>query len=140
MVNKYIGNGTTLSVSTGGSTAAATEVGGIMGVAGPDGSAETADTTTLDSTSNYQTWQRGFRDAGEMSFDVAYDPADAGWLKIKAMDASGVAGTFTVTYASTALSTESLKGFVTGVGRAVSRATMITRSITVHASSGPGFN
>ena len=140
MVNKYIGNGVTLSVSTGGSTAAGTLVGGIMMVNGPDGSAANVDTTTLDSTSNYQTWLRGFRDAGEKSLDVAYDPADVGWLKIKAMDSSGVSGSFTVVYPSTALTDEVFKGYVTNVGRTIPRDGMITRSITVHASSGPGFN
>lgn len=140
MVVKSIGNGVTLAVSTGGSTATASAVGGIMGLAGPDGAGEDVDTTTLDSTSNYQTWQRGFRDAGEMSFDVSYDPADTGWTKIKAMDASGVGGSFIVSYPSTALSDETLKGYVKNVGRSIQRATMVTRSITVHATSGPGFN
>lgn len=140
MVMKSIGNGVTLAVSTGGSTAAATAIGGIMGVAGPDGSAEDVDTTTLDSTSNYQTWLRGFRDAGEASFDLSYDPADAGWVKVKAMDASGIGGTFIATFPSTALSDESFKGYVKNVGRSIQRATLVTRSITVHATSGPGFN
>jgi hypothetical protein len=137
---KYIGNGTTLAVSTGGSTAAATAIGGIMMVNGPDGSGANIDTTTLDSTSNYQTWRRGFRDAGEWTMDVAYDPSDAGWLKVKAMDASGVAGSFVVTFASTALSDETMTGYINNVGRSIPRDGMITRSITVHASSGPGFN
>lgn len=140
MVLKVIGNGTTLAVSTGGSTATATAIGGIMNLAGPDGSAANADTTTLDSTSNYQTWLRGFRDAGEMSFDLAYDPADAGWVKVKAMDSSGVGGTFVVTHPSTSVTDESFKGYISNVGRTIPRDAMITRSITVHATSGPGFN
>lgn len=140
MVVKSIGNGVTLTVSTGGSTVAASAVGGLMGVAGPDGGAEDVDTTTMDSTSNYQSWLRGFRDAGEMSMDVSYDPSDTGWTKIKAMDASGVGGSFAVTFSSTSLSVETFKGYVKNVGRSIQRATMVTRSITVHATSGPGFN
>jgi len=140
MVNKYIGNGTTLGVSTGSSTSAATAVGGVISVGGPGGDAPDVDTTTMDSTSNYTTQLRGFRAAGELALEVAYDPADVGWVKILAMDASGVGGTFVTTFASTALATESFKGYVKSVGRTINRDAMITRQITVGATSGPGFN
>ncbi len=75
-----------------------------------------------------------------MSMNVSYDPSDTGWTKIKAMDASGKGGTFAVTFPSTALSDESFKAYVKNVGRSIQRATLVTRSITVHATSGPGFN
>jgi hypothetical protein len=144
MVNKYIGNGVKLFVSTSTTVATSTaagavQVGGIMSVGGPDGSGTDVDTTCLDSTSNYQTFQKGFSDAGEQTYDVAFDPADSGWAKIKAMDAATTIGNFFTVFPST-VAEHVMKGYVKSVGRTIQRDTMITRSITVKASSGPGYN
>lgn len=138
-MDKFIGNGTTLSLTTSTTAGAGTALGGILNVSQPGGSATKVDTTCLDSTSNYQTAQRGFRDAGDMTFDVAYNQADAGWAKALTMDASGVIGRFIVSYASTSLADEESKGYIASIGREIPRDGMITRSITMTMSSGPGF-
>jgi hypothetical protein len=138
-MKKFIGNGVTLTVTTGGSTAAATTVGGIMSIGGPDGDAADVDTMTLDSTTNDVTFERGFATSGDITMTIAYNQTDVGWLKLKAMRVSGKTGTFTAVHPSTSFTNEPHKAYVKGLGRAIERDTMITRTLTVHCSSGPGW-
>jgi hypothetical protein len=141
-MQKFIGNGTVLkcTTSTTVSSSLATTIGGVTGVDGPTGPAASVDTHTLDSTTNDATQEKGFAVPGDLSVTVAYNQADAGWVKIKAMRGKTTKGKFVITHPSTNFADEVHKGFVKDVGRAIARDTITTRTITVGLSSGPGWN
>ena len=138
---KYIGNGCTLKVSTTTtvSATAGTALGAVLSIQGPDSDAPDIDMGTLDTT-GYVPSRKGKPTTGDMTITVAYDPADAGWVKVKALAEKATVGGIAVSYASTALSAETCSVYFKGCGRAIERDAMMTRTITVHPSSSINWN
>lgn len=136
---KYIGHGTVLKVSTniastGGSTAA-TAVGNLISLGDLDSKMAGVDTTVIDDA--VATKDPDIPTAGEMTAVLAYKQGDTGFGKLKTMHANRTKGIFYVVYASTNLSDDSFKGFVSGIGRGgIQRDQMIQRSIGLQPSSG----
>lgn len=58
------------------SLSTAIQVGQVVSIAGPSGSAAKIDVTNLDSTG--KEYIMGLRDEGDISLDVIYDPSDTG--------------------------------------------------------------
>lgn len=66
--------GTTFKI---GPTTATTAIGGLTSIGGLELSADTIDTTSLDSTGGYREFIGGFKDGGEVSLEGGLDKATA---------------------------------------------------------------
>ena len=143
-MGKYIGNGTTVKITTAISTsstaAAAKLLGTVLSIDGPTSDAPDIDMGTLDST-GYMPSRKGIPTTGDITITCGYDPGSTAWGKVKTMaEKHNTVGTLWVIFANVALSEEGCNVYVKGVGRSIARDAMMTRTITVHPSSAPNWN
>jgi hypothetical protein len=75
--------GTVLYYNVGGSPTAWTALGKVMSFSGPNAQAEEIDQTDLDDT-QYMRKMAGLVNAGDASFEINLDPANAGHAALKA--------------------------------------------------------
>ena len=73
-------------------------VGGLKSIGGLDLSAETIDTTTLDSPGGYRDFIAGFKDAGEVPFSGFFDPKDVGQADVYADFQAGNADDYVIEF------------------------------------------
>jgi predicted secreted protein len=76
MGNKYSAFGTLLQKSSGGTSPTFATIGGVRDISGPAGSRDVIDVTAHDSPGGYEEIVPGLKRSGEVTFDIAYDPAD----------------------------------------------------------------
>lgn len=69
MADRNAGHDVTLSIDLTGGTSY-TEIGQIVDLSGPSIERNPIDVTSRDSTSNYREFIKGFKDAGELTFNV----------------------------------------------------------------------
>lgn len=74
---KYAGHDTTLGWDAAGGTSYAV-IAQIVDIGGPTLSRNPIDVTSRDSTSNWREFIKGFKDGGEVTFNVIFDPGLAG--------------------------------------------------------------
>lgn len=77
MAEKFVAKGTQLKISDMGGTPVFTAIPSAKNFDGPNMSSEEIDVTTHDSSGNYRETLPTFLDAGELSFDILFDPANA---------------------------------------------------------------
>lgn len=133
MANRSLG--TVLKI---GATASAVKVGGLTEIGGIELSADTLDTTTLDSDGGYREFIGGFKDAGEVSLSGYLDISDANGQK-KMYDAfeSGVVQDFAIEFPSSVKAKWGFKGIVTGFSTSASLEDLITFESTIKVSGKP---
>lgn len=74
---------------------------GLTSISGLEPTADTIETTTLDSTQNFRTYIQGLRDGGEVSASGFFEPGDTtGQAAIYALFLSGAVTTFTILFPS----------------------------------------
>ena len=76
-MTKYAGHDTTLGVDYSGGTAYAV-IAQVVDIGGPNMSRNPIDVTTRDSTNYWREFLKGFKDGGEVTFNVIFDPGLAG--------------------------------------------------------------
>lgn len=140
-VRKMIGNGTILQTKgTTESTTGWVTIGGLLTLPGPDATAPAIDTTTLDSTDEFITKQRGFVDSGQMNMTAAYGSTDSGSGRLGTLLASGEIVDWRIIYPSTLVAKQSFEGFLSGLGKPDhGRGSMIMRSMIVDVTGSPGY-
>lgn len=133
MANRSLG--TVLKI---GATASAIKVGGLTEIGGIELSADTLDTTTLDSDGGYREFIGGFKDAGEVSLSGFLDIADANGQK-KMYDAfeSGTVQDFIIEFPEGVKAKWVFKGIVTGFSTSASLEDLITFESTIKVSGKP---
>lgn len=75
--------GTVLYYNVGGSPTAWTALGKVVGISGPNAQADEIDQTDLDDT-QFHRKMAGLVNAGDVSFELNLDPANAGHAALKA--------------------------------------------------------
>ncbi len=145
-VSKILGFKTQLGFgsSAGASTTTFTKVAGLISLPGPDGSGDDVDTSTIDNTTNFKTFERAQVDPGEMALVLAYGSTDASQKQLGTLYASGEVVSWGFIFGSTAASstqwdTNTFDGYVKSMGRAIEKDAMITRPIGIKVSGDPGF-
>ena len=73
-MTKYEGGGVTLAWDNSGGTSF-TDIGQVVDYGGPTLGRNSIDSTTRDDTNKWRTFIKGWKDAGELTFGVALDPA-----------------------------------------------------------------
>ncbi|GAA0763870.1 phage tail tube protein [Clostridium sartagoforme] len=133
MANRALG--TVLKI---GETASAVSVGGLTEIGGIELSADTLDTTTLDSDGGYREFVGGFKDAGEVSLSGYLDIEEANGQK-KMYDAfeSGEVEEFAIEFPESAKAKWEFKGVVTGFSTSASLEDLISFEATIKVSGKP---
>lgn len=132
---KYKAFGTTLQHLV---TATWTDIGGILDKSGPGYTAEPIDVTTHDSTDGFKEYVGGVRDAGEISFDIVWDPEDTGGQK-KLLDQliAGTVDTYRIVFPSTTSKTYEFSALVTAFESNMPVEGLLGASVTMKISGKP---
>lgn len=141
---KMIGLGTKLYFKDStGSTTTYTEIGGLLSLPGPDGTADDIDTSVITNSTvaatYWKTFQRGQVDPGEMDVTVCYATTDTANKKLGTAYKTGAEKTWKITWPSTAVTAETFTGYVKAMGRALEKDSLITRNFKVKVTGNPGF-
>lgn len=129
--------GTVLKI---GGSSAGVAVGGLTEIGGIELSADTLDTTTLDSDGGYKEFIGGFKDAGEVSLSGYLDIASANGQK-KMYDAfeSGDVQDFSIDFPEGVGASWTFKGVVTGFSTSASLEDLISFGATIKVSGKPSL-
>lgn len=126
--------GTTLSVGED----VGVLVGGLSSIGGLELSADTIDTTTLDSDGGYREFIGGFKDAGEVSLEgFFYGAKDAGQQEMYTLFESGSIEDFTIAFPAGTNASWEFKGIVTGFSTSVDLEDPLGFSATIKVSGKP---
>lgn len=139
---KRIGLGVTLAVENEAGDAFI-EVGCIV-----DGMSEQASGSDINTAclgDNFDTFERGSVDPGNLDTTIAYnaDSADEGTAELDSLFASGDVRTWKITFPAkgAAPAKEStFDGYLKDMGREIQKQAMITRSLSIKKSGNPGFS
>lgn len=133
MANRSLG--TILKI---GKTESAVKVGGLTEIGGIELSADTLDTTTLDSEGGYREFIGGFKDAGEVSLSGYLDIDETNGQK-KMYDAfeSGEIQDFAIEFPEAVKAKWTFKGVVTGFSTSASLEDLISFESTIKVSGKP---
>lgn len=101
--------GTTISKGT----ASPVTIGKLTNIGGIEITAETMDTTALDSEGGYREFIQTFKDAGEVPLEGYFVPGDAGQTAMQASLDSGDVEDYKITFPTTPSAEWNFKGVVT---------------------------
>jgi predicted secreted protein len=85
----------------------------LTSIDAPPKTADTLDTTTLDSDGGYRTFTGGFKDGGEVTISGYFEPGDAGQLALDTAFEAGTVTNFQIIFPSDIGATWSFNGVVT---------------------------
>ncbi len=130
------GHGTTLTGGTAGL------IGNIISMSGPNQTRDSIDISTMDSTSKFREFIPGMIDAGEVTFEINYDGADAQTANdLDTALSQAAAETWTILFAGSEASygSWSCSGFVTALSFGNSFEDKITQSVTIKFTGVPTY-
>lgn len=129
------GLGTVLKM---GKDTAAKKVAGLTEIGGLELSADTIDTTTLDSDGGYREFIGGFKDAGEVSLTGFFDPTTGNGQK-ELYDAfeSGEVQDFIIEFPAELKTSWNFKGVVTGFNTSTTLEDPVSFEGTIKVSGKP---
>lgn len=114
-------------------------VAGLTSIGGIEKSADTLDTTTLDSDGGYRTFTGGFKDGGEVSLSGYFEPGDVGQLAMDAAFESGAAIAFEIVFPAALGASWTFNGVVTGFSTNADLEELISFEATIKVSGKPSL-
>lgn len=118
----------------------ANAIASLSSVGGISLSADTIDTTALDTTGGYRTFIAGFKDAGEVSMSGFFDPSDTtGQAALYAAFGTGAVTAFSIVFPSTMGASWAFDGVVTGFSTGASTSDAVTFDATIKVSGVPAL-
>lgn len=108
-----------------------TEIGGL------DLSADTIETTTLDSTGGFRNFIQGFKDAGEVSLSGYFNPGDGGQSAMYTAFNGGTTDSYTILFPSGMGASWAFSGVVTGFKTGATLEDGISWEATIKVSGQP---
>lgn len=115
-------------------------VAGLTSIGGIAKTADTLDTTTLDSDGGYRTFTGGFKDGGEVSISGYFEPGDAGQIAMEAAFESGAATPFQIIFPPELGASWSFNGVVTAFSTGADLEELVSFEATVKVSGQPMLN
>jgi len=142
MSDRIAAFGTQLQIGDGATpTEGFTTIAGVRDINGPNMSAETIDAKAHDSPGAWGEMIPSFLNAGEVTFDIAYDPAEpthmdgAGGLRNDFKNRT--LRNFKLIYTDTGASEDAFSAYITAFGPSAPLADLLTASITLTLSGEP---
>lgn len=132
---KEIGFGSEFYVTT---TTAATAIGQIKSISGPDSQTNDVDTTTLDSSTNYRTFVPGLIDPGVVTLEVVSDPTALVITRMRQYFEAGTAKTFNI-YHNTSGNAQQFSAYVQSIGQEIPLDDLIMNTYTLKLSGDAGW-
>ncbi|WP_010498543.1 phage tail tube protein [Paenibacillus elgii] len=115
-----------------------TFIAGLTSIDAPPRSAETMDTTTLDSPGGYRTFIGGFKDGGEVTISGFFEAGDAGQIELNKAFEDGQLKTFEIVFPSEMGASWSFQGVVTAYqGGSASLEDLLAFEATIKISGPP---
>jgi predicted secreted protein len=137
---RYAAKGTLLKIGDGGGSEVFTTIAQVMTISGPSLSMDTLDTTDHDAAS-FKTFVGSYRDGGEVTLEIHWDPATAthgvttGLLK-KFKDSSSPTN-YQLVFPDTGATTWSFAALVTAFAPSAPHDGKLTASVTLKVSGAP---
>lgn len=111
-----------------------TEIGGL------ELSADTIDTTTLDSSGGYRTFIGGFKDGGEVSISGFFTPGDPGQAALYTDFQAGSTNAYSIEFPAELNAAWEFNAVVTGFTTSVAVEDAINFEATLKVSGNPNLN
>lgn len=135
------GFGTLLKRGDGGSpTEVFTTVAEVKSIQGPGLSMETIDATHMESPNGYREWLPSFKDAGEVSFDCNFLPADTNQQGLVEDFEDRVLRNWKLVFPNTDTTTWAFAAYVTGFSVSAAIDDILMASVTLRISGGPSIS
>ena len=135
-MGKFAAKGTIISGGSG-------NIAQLYSISGPSLSADVADVSAHDSVKFYREFVNTFRDGGELTLGLRFDPSDddqseaaGGFLELFEND---VPQSYTITWPNTSGSTTTFEAFVTGYEPTADFDAELDLSITLKLTGDPVF-
>lgn len=112
-------------------------VAGLTSISGVSKTADTLDTTTLDSDGGYRTFTGGFKDGGEVSISGYFEPGDAGQLAMDAAFESGDELDFQIIFPASLGASWQFRGVVTAFSTGAELEELVSFEATIKVSGKP---
>lgn len=126
------GKGTILKISDNGTpTPAFTEIKGVRNLTGPNQTMETVDITTLSSPGDSREVLPTFKDGGEISFDLLWDPSETEHQGLEDAYNDKLKQDFKIVFDFATPVTYTFKAYVTNLGVSTPHDDVITRPVTL---------
>lgn len=114
-------------------------VAGLTSIGGISKSADTLDTTTLDSDGGYRTFTGGFKDGGEVPISGYFEPGDSGQLAMEAAFESGNELPFQIVFPAELGASWSFRGVVTAISTNAELEELVGYEATIKVSGKPSL-
>ena len=132
-MTKFFGYRSIVATSTG-------EIAQLTGVSGPGVDFNEADTTTMDSSSNYRTSVPGLGNPGDLTIGLMYDPTAVPHKRLAYYMGQRSVKAFKLYHGTTAAGDEdTFSAWIKSLGREIPMDGMITADITLHVTGKPGY-
>ena len=135
-MGKFAAKGTTITAPSGA-------LAQVYSISGPSLSADVADVSSHDDAKFYRQFKNTFRDGGELTLGLRFDPADAGqseavngFLDLFEQDDSS---SYTITWPNAGASTTLFSAFVTGYDPTADFDAELDLQVTLKITGAPTF-
>jgi predicted secreted protein len=139
-MSKYFGGDVLLKLALDGSTNLTT-IAQVRDISGPGISRDAPESTARDSTNKWREFIKGFKDGGEVTFDIVFDPDlgthdDATGILADLNDDDTIAS-WQLTWPDDTPTTWTFNGIVTGFEPTAPYKDTLTASVTIKVSGEP---
>lgn len=118
-----------------------TYIAGLTSIDAPPRSADTLDTTTLDSAGGYRTFIGGFKDGGEITISGYFESGDLGQIALNAAFEAGSLQDYEITFPAEMSASWTFKGVVTAYqAGSASLEDLLAFEATIKISGQPSLN
>lgn len=114
-----------------------TNVGGLTSIGGIEKSADTLDTTTLDSDGGYRTFIGGFKDGGEVALSGYFDPNDDGQIALDTAFETGGVNPYKIVFPEELAASWDFNGVVTAFSTGAELEELVSFEATIKVSGKP---
>jgi predicted secreted protein len=135
-----LGFGVLLKRGDGATAEAFTTVAELIGLSGPGLSLDTVESTHTESTGANKEYIAGLKDAGEISADLNFLPANATHTGLIADQTARTLRNFQIVWPDTATTTWSFSAYVTNYEPAAPLEDRMTASVSLKISGVPTFS
>lgn len=129
---KYLGKEVTLAVDEDDAGAGAYAViGQIMDINGPNSDGDDVDTTTRDNVDMYRSFLGGWKNPGELTFDIVFDAALASHVTLMTLHVARTEVPWKLTWPTGTSKMATFRGYVKTLSAAAPLEDKLTMSVTV---------